>query len=280
MAYNFMHEDTYDGSLMPKSTLHKALWGFIVSKAKPDSKAPGGGSVLLNPRLLIAYFPDQTIENIQGVIDDFCNPDPESRTTDTEGRRLLVLGRDRYAVTTYAKHAGSTLARNAVRKKEWRRRQQEAEPAPAPSGPDPSTAPVSPRLAGAAPPHVPRGTPTLVTSHKDLMRLAETHAFVGDNLKIPNALHRQLTDLMGTPNVEKNARLMAFYQTLNDTRGPNEEIPNLFKWVHAKFEPWLKAQLPPSPDGSPAAADDDAYLRSLDRSSARHIERQQTQEQP
>lgn len=274
MAYNFIHEDTFDGSLLPLSTLHKAMWGWICSKARPDSRAPGGGSVLLNPAVLRAYFPDQTEDAIAAVIEEFCAVDPRSRTTDVEGRRLIPMGRDRYAVTTYHKHAGSRLARDAERKKEWRRQQKaQAEPPDPAASPAPA-APLVPPSGGATPPtHVPRGT-SLTMSPREYHRLSETHAFVGDRIRIPNALHAQLTVQLGDPTPERNAWLLRFYQELNETRDPNETIPNIFKWVQARFE----AKVKPAVTSSDTPEQDDPYLRSLDRSTARHETRTSTQE--
>lgn len=267
MSYNFMHDDTFDGSLMPLPTLHKAVWAWIISKAKPDTRAPGGGSVLLNPRLLVAYFPDQTVEAIAGVIDTFCEPDPESRTTLEAGRRLIPMGRDRYAVTGYETHAGSKLARDAQRKREWRERHRAA---PQAEPPQPGL-PVADRPATTS---VPRGT--LITSPRAYARKLDTHAFIGDGIEIPNALHAQLENLIGgQPTPERHAKLQAFYEHLNATRG-TEPIPNLFKWVHARFEAWIKPAVT-SPD-TPGVGDD-AYARELERSSTRHHSRIATQEE-
>lgn len=274
MAYNFIHDDCFDGSLMPLPTLHKAVWAWVISKAKPDAKAPGGGSVLAVPRVLVAYFPDQTAEAIAGVLADFCAPDPESRTEEFSGARLISLGRDKYAVTGYTKHAGSSIARATERKREWRARKE------AVAGDGIPTAEPQSALTGTGPTppasHVPRGTP-LTMSPSAYAKMLQGHAFVGDQVQIPNVLHDRLMGLLD-PNrsPEAHAKLLGFYQHLNETRN-GEPIPNIFKWVEAKFEPWLKAQLPtPS---TPAAADDDAYARQLERSSQKHS-RRLAQEKP
>lgn len=120
MSYNFLHEDAFDGSLLPLPTLHKAVWAYIIAKAKPHHGAIGGGAVRLVPRLMAVYFSDQKLIDIEKAIRVFCDPDPDTRTDAHEGRRLIPMGRDLYAIPTYSTHAGSRLARDAERKRRER----------------------------------------------------------------------------------------------------------------------------------------------------------------
>lgn len=130
VSYNFLHEDAFDGSLLPLPTLHKAVWAYIIAKAKPHHGAIGGGAVRLVPRLMAVYFSDQKLEDIESVIDAFCAPDLDTRTEAHEGRKLLPMGRDLYAIPTYSTHAGSRLARDAERKRRERANEPEGFGAP------------------------------------------------------------------------------------------------------------------------------------------------------
>ena len=130
MSYNFLHEDAFDGSLLPLPTLHKAVWAYIIAKAKPHHGAIGGGAVRLVPRLMAVYFSDQTLEDIEAAIRVFTEPDPNTRTDTHDGRKLIPMGRDLYALPTYSTHAGSRLARDAERKRVYRASQHAPEPEP------------------------------------------------------------------------------------------------------------------------------------------------------
>jgi hypothetical protein len=260
MAYNFLHDDTFDGSLLPMPTLHKAVWAWIVSKARPDGRATGGGSVLLNPIILKTYFPDATIDDIKGVIKVFCDEDPDSRSTELQGRRLVLMGRDKYAVTTYTQHAGSRLARDAERKRQYRaERRESAAPGEAPPvEAEPLPAPPKPGTRHA------RSVGGL--SPMEHARLMQTHAFVGERLRIPIQLHTQLVAQLGGNPSDADKKLSAWYLELQNSMG-DEVIPNIFKFVSARFEQWVKPLAKPV-DGT--LVDDDAYARTLARSSTRH----------
>lgn len=211
MAYNYLHEDAFDGSLLPLPTLHKAVWAYIVAKAKPDNKAVGGGSVWLVPRLMAVYFPDVSITDIESVIRCFCEPDPNTRTELHEGRKLIPMGRDKYGVPTYSTHAGSRLARDAERK----RRERESQSSQSW-----------------------RSTP-LIPSQKQLERLRETHAFIGSRLRVPNALHEELRNKVG---VDGEQRLQKWYLDVDaEVELSGEAIPDIFDWLRPRFVNWCNA---------------------------------------
>lgn len=210
MGYNFLHEDAFDGSLLPLPTLHKAIWAYVVAKAKPHHGATGGGAVRLVPMLMAVYFPDATLEKIKEVIDFFCEPDDASRTEEFEGRKLLPMGRDMYAIPTYETHAGSRLARDAERK----RRERE----------------VKHTLNGSAP---------LIMSSLERERLLEVHSFVGSRLRIPKGFHAELRSKVGA---DGETKLHAWYLELDEAAEQSgEPIPDIFQWLRPRFVNWCEA---------------------------------------
>ena len=211
MAYNYLQEDTFDGSLLPLPTLHKAVWAYIVSKAKPMSSAPGGGAVRLVPMLMAVYFPDASTDQITSVIDCFCSPDEKSRTEAHEGRRLLPMGRDLYAIPTYETHAGSRLARDAERKRRYREEQTADR----------------------------NGNVPLIMNTLEYQRLLEVHAFVGTRLRVPKVLHSELRTKVGA---DGETKLQQWYLLLDqDAEQSGEPIPNIFDWLRPRFIQWCEA---------------------------------------
>lgn len=79
-----------------------AVWGYVISKMKPDSKV--GYQVTLNP-LLLSPIIGEKIEVIDKAIDYLCKPDQRSRTKVNDGRRLLRLGEFDYQVVNGLKYA-------------------------------------------------------------------------------------------------------------------------------------------------------------------------------
>lgn len=97
----------YDGSLFGKPSVVFAVWGYAISRQRPQR---GGEHVVeLNPRLLAATF-SETVDAINGAIDVLCAPDDASRTPTEDGRRLIpdgertVEGPSQYRVVNGAKY--------------------------------------------------------------------------------------------------------------------------------------------------------------------------------
>jgi hypothetical protein len=84
----------YEGSMMGAGPTVFAVWGYVISKAD-------GGFVELNPRLLSVLLGTSELEIIK-AIEYLCAPDPNSRSTEKEGRRLVKIGQFAYEVTTHA----------------------------------------------------------------------------------------------------------------------------------------------------------------------------------
>lgn len=91
-----------------------ALWPYVVAHAVPP------GRVELNPKLLAPIF-GCSPEEIKEGIAKLCAPDPESRTKDEEGRRLVYLGGFMYRVVTWGHYRER---RNLEERREYKRLKQ------------------------------------------------------------------------------------------------------------------------------------------------------------
>jgi uncharacterized protein YdaU (DUF1376 family) len=114
-----------------------------------------------------------------------------------------------------------------------------------------TSTPSGPASASAAP---------LVMSPARYEKLQQSHAFVGARLKVPNVLHEELRDKLGGQNA--NGRLLDWYSKLNAAAEENgTPIPDVFEWLRPQFVEWARR------------GDGDPYLRSLEQSTARHLEK-------
>ncbi len=104
----------YSGSMVGAGALYFAVWGYVISHARPDATV--GTQVELNPIILKTIIGDVQVADIEAVISRMCLPDPKSRTKDQEGRKLVKLGEFDYQVVNGAKY-------RAIRDQEKRRTQ-------------------------------------------------------------------------------------------------------------------------------------------------------------
>lgn len=88
---------TFTGSMFGAGAEVFAVWSYTLANTGPDSH------VELNPKLLAVAIgaPENRIKE---AIDYLCSPDPNSRTKDNEGRRLLKQGEFLYQVVNHAKY--------------------------------------------------------------------------------------------------------------------------------------------------------------------------------
>ena len=107
----------YDGSLFGSPSVVFAVWGYAISKQRPNKD--GTHTVELNPRLLAATFAGETIDTINGAIDHLCAPDSASRTPEEDGRRLIADDRNREGPSQYTVVNGAKY--RAMRDEEERR---------------------------------------------------------------------------------------------------------------------------------------------------------------
>lgn len=88
----------YEGSMVGSGALVFAVWGYCCGKADPVSHI-----VSLNPTLLATIIGEKP-DDVARAIDKLCAPDPDSRCTDHDGRRLLHCGGFDYFVVTHAQY--------------------------------------------------------------------------------------------------------------------------------------------------------------------------------
>lgn len=103
----------YEGSMIGKGACFFAVWGYVISHMVPDKTV--GTQVELNPKL-IGFVLGEPEEVVSNAITEMCDPDPQSRTPDQEGRKLVKVGEYAYQVVNGAKY-------RLIRDEETRREQ-------------------------------------------------------------------------------------------------------------------------------------------------------------
>ena len=101
----------YSGSMVGAGAVVFAVMGYVIANGKPDRAV--GMQVELNPKLL-AFILGESEKEVEKAIDFLCKPDPNSRTKDEDGRRLIQLGQFCYRVVNGAQY-------RAIRDEERRR---------------------------------------------------------------------------------------------------------------------------------------------------------------
>lgn len=91
----------YAGSMVGSGAATFAVMGYVISMMQPDKVV--GAQVDLNPKLLAFVFGEKE-SVIQEAINKLCEKDPQSRTPDEEGRRLIRLGQFTYRVVNGPKY--------------------------------------------------------------------------------------------------------------------------------------------------------------------------------
>lgn len=105
------HASMYTGSLVGKGAEVFAVMGYVIANMKPRRMgAARDGStwrmvVEMNPKLL-AFILGEEEETITQAIEVLCAPDPDSRTKDEDGRRLVKVGQFDYVVVNGRKYRG------------------------------------------------------------------------------------------------------------------------------------------------------------------------------
>jgi hypothetical protein len=105
-VYGKFFASAFTGSMFGAGSDVFAVWAYVIANTK-DSQ------VELNPNLLAATL-GTSRERVQQAIDFLCAPDPNSRSKDAEGRRLVREGEFAYRVPTFS-------AYRAIRNEEERR---------------------------------------------------------------------------------------------------------------------------------------------------------------
>jgi len=119
--YGKIFASMFTGSMMGAGSHVHAVMTYAVSNA--DDK----GYVELNPRLLVACIGDP-IERMKDAIQFLCAPDPDSRTPDEDGRRLVREGQFLYRIVNYGKYRDiRNLEERRRQNREAKRRQRQRE---------------------------------------------------------------------------------------------------------------------------------------------------------
>jgi hypothetical protein len=84
----------YEGSMIGAGCHVFTTWGYVIAKTI-------AGRVELNPKLMAMLFGHCTPEDVERAIDYLCQPDPQSRNQDHEGRRLVKEGQFQYFVPSH-----------------------------------------------------------------------------------------------------------------------------------------------------------------------------------
>lgn len=90
-----------------------AVWGYIITKCRR-------GWIEINPKLL-AFTLGGTEEEILSALEFLQKPDPESRSKEEDGRRLVRDGQFQYRIVNWEKY---DQIKNAVERREYMREKQ------------------------------------------------------------------------------------------------------------------------------------------------------------
>lgn len=124
---------TFTGSMRGKGSHVISLMAYAVSHAKPPE-----GIVEINVEL-VAFQIGDSVERIQQALDFLMSPDPQSRTKDEEGKRLVKIGEFAYKLVTWQKHRDGTDV--DARRAYWAERQAASRASKQDSKPDPTPKP-------------------------------------------------------------------------------------------------------------------------------------------
>ncbi len=95
--YGKIFESAFAGTLYGSGPTVFAVWSFVIAAAKPP------GTVELNPKMLAACLGTDILD-VREAIDFLCQPDPDSRNPEQDGRRLIHLGGLQYQVVSFGKY--------------------------------------------------------------------------------------------------------------------------------------------------------------------------------
>lgn len=97
MSYGKIFESVFTGSLFGSGPTVFAVWAYVIATARPP------GVTELNPKLLAACI-GTDIADVRSAIELLCAPDPDSRTKDHDGCRLVHLEAMQYQVVSFQKY--------------------------------------------------------------------------------------------------------------------------------------------------------------------------------
>lgn len=91
--YGRVFEHMYEGSMLGAGINVFAVWNYILAKARR-------GSVEVNP-VLIAFKLGGTADDVVSALEFLQKPDPESRSKEEEGRRIVRDGQYQYRIVNW-----------------------------------------------------------------------------------------------------------------------------------------------------------------------------------
>lgn len=110
---------------MGRGAIVFAVMGYVIANMKPDKEV--GMQVELNPRLL-HHILGESEGDVEAAIAFLSGPDPESRSKEEGGRRLVRLGQFAYRVVNGLKYRGildEEALRDYNRVAQWKHRAKE-----------------------------------------------------------------------------------------------------------------------------------------------------------
>ena len=170
MSYGKIFESVFTGSMYGSGPLMFATWAYVIAHCRPP------GVVELNPRRMADQI-GTTVEAIKAAIESLCEPDPDSRNSDQDGRRLVPMGGLQYRVVSFKKYREM---RDADQRREYQRQWDKEN---RPSGHSRETPDRSPTTVRPESDHGPTGArpqsdhgPTTVRPQSDTVRHSPTKA--------------------------------------------------------------------------------------------------------
>jgi hypothetical protein len=118
--YGKSFESKYEGSMVGAGVYVFAVWDYCITKNR-------SGIVELNPRLLAFVLDGDTDglkrseEHIEAAIEYLMRPDLESRSRESEGRRLVKEGTFQYRMVNWSAYDG---LKSIAEQREYNRRKQ------------------------------------------------------------------------------------------------------------------------------------------------------------
>lgn len=114
--YNRIYGGMFRGSLYGVGALKIAVWAYVLAEMKP-SKADGEFYVELNTKQLSDCLGEEEAD-VHNTIEFLEAPDPNSRTSEDDGRRLRKVGQFLYRVVNGKEYQQFEFAEK--RRQQWR----------------------------------------------------------------------------------------------------------------------------------------------------------------
>lgn len=124
MAYGKIFESLFTGSMVGSGSTVFAVWAYVIASTRPP------GIIEIHPKLLATVIGCPQAE-VEAAVELLCSPDPDSRTHDHDGRRLLPEGRFCYSVVNWERYRmmrddETRRIQNREAQRRWRNRSSSA----------------------------------------------------------------------------------------------------------------------------------------------------------